>query len=66
MKPTDYEFADELTFALSHGLVQALDAALDAMTNYGSDTEHMLTLSALKIVAMRARKQAMDDERNKS
>lgn len=53
MKPSDFEFTNSLTFAQSHALQTALDAALSAMASYGSDEEHMMTLSLLRVVALK-------------
>lgn len=64
MSPKDFEFLNALTFRQANDLLKALDAALDAMVDYGSDDEHMAVVSAVRVVAMKARHEAMKDAKN--
>lgn len=59
-KPSDFEFANALPFHDANDLLTALDAALSAMANYGSDEEHMMTLSTLRVVALKEQARALD------
>jgi|GEM_PF-4354595 len=64
MNPKDFEFLNALTFRQANDLLKALDAALDAMVDYGSDDEHMAIVSTVRVVAMKARHEAMKDAKN--
>lgn len=64
MSPKDFEFLNTLTFRQANDLLKALDAALDAMVDYGSDGEHMAVVSAVRVVAMKARHEAMKEAKN--
>lgn len=60
-------FISELDFHQSNDLVQAIDAALSAMVNYGSDELHMTTLSLLRLTAMKQRSDYLNrQERDRS
>jgi hypothetical protein len=59
-KPSDFEFEVALPFHDANDLLKALDAALSAMANYGSDDEHMATLSMLRVVALKHQANALN------
>lgn len=64
-RPTDFEFANNLTFGQANDLVKAIDAALDAMAHHGPDDDHMMTLSALRVIATNERATAFRRESSK-
>ena len=65
-QPDTFTLANALTYGEAIALVGAIDAALEAMSNYGSVDEHMMTLSALRIVAMKERDSAFRNEKGQT
>lgn len=59
-----YDFEDQLEWKDANRLETALEAALTAMAHFGSDNDHMMTLSEVRIVALKAKADAFRREEN--